>query len=197
MKKRLGDVLIDCKLITNEDLMNALKKQKELNMRLGETLIAMNLVTMDDIIWALGDQLNISYIHLNDNIIDFQFASLFDPDDLLKYSFLPIFKVGDTVTLVMSDPLDYDAIAAIKGIVGEQIVISVSMPEEIEYYIGKIYSSSSPEEGNVFYGTIKNVLKTEVVVEIETYGFLKIPKDRIHLKLRPGKKIKIQLHEVK
>ena len=197
MKKRLGDVLIDCRLITEDDLMMALKMQRELKMRLGETLIAMELVTMDDIIWALGDQLNISYIHLNDNIVDFQFASLFDSDKLLQYSFLPIFKVGDTVTLVMSDPLDYDAIAAIKEIVGDQIVISVSMPDEIEHYIDKIYSISSPSEGNTFYGVIKNVLKNEVVVEIETYGFLKIPKDRVQLKLRPGKKIKFKLQEVK
>ncbi len=67
-KKRLGDILIDCNLITEEQLKQALTFQRDRGMKLGEALSEMGLVTEDDIIWALGNQLNISFIHLNPDI---------------------------------------------------------------------------------------------------------------------------------
>lgn len=61
-KKRLGDLLIDCNFITDEQLSQALSYQKQRGLKLGEALIEMELVTEDDIIWAIGNQLNISQI---------------------------------------------------------------------------------------------------------------------------------------
>jgi type IV pilus assembly protein PilB len=201
MKKRLGDILIDCGLIEEQDLLQALQKQKEEKKRLGEVLIEMGLVTMDDIIWALGDQLNISYIHLNDEIVDIDFASSFSSEFLRQHLFLPIFKVGDRITVVMADPLDYSAQEEIKKELGENVVIALSLPEEIEKYIDELYGKHAKKEnslsfankGGAFCGEIKNVLKNEVVIEVENFGFLKIAKDRIDFLPRVGKKVNLYI----
>lgn len=141
-KRRLGDVLIDCNLITDEQLGTALKAQKKAGTRLGQALIDLKYVTNDDIIWALGDQLNISYIHLTDELIDFDVARSFPEKLIRNHNFLPIFKLGNELTIVMADPLDGDALNVIESLTELDIKIAISASDEINLSIDKIFGSN-------------------------------------------------------
>ena len=65
--KRLGDVLIDAGLITEDQLGHALKQQKETKRRLGDELIAEGVITEAGLIEALQMQLGVelSLIHIS------------------------------------------------------------------------------------------------------------------------------------
>ena len=58
-RKRLGDILIEANVITQEQLMQALAKQKEIGKRLGETLIEMKLTDEMEIAEAIGQQMKL------------------------------------------------------------------------------------------------------------------------------------------
>ena len=86
-KKRLGDILIDCNLITEDQLKEALSFQREHGLKLGEALSQMGLVTEDDIIWALGNQLNISFVHLSPDIVNPEITKLIASDFAREYRY--------------------------------------------------------------------------------------------------------------
>ena len=140
-RRRLGDLLMECGLITQEELQEALAKQKEKKERLGELLITMGLVTNDDIIWALGDQLNISYVHLSEDLVDPNVARSFPLDQMKIHSFIPVFRIGNEITIVMADPLDIDALNSLESLTDEEINISIGSEEEIQNYLGKIFET--------------------------------------------------------
>ncbi|PKK92182.1 MAG: hypothetical protein CVV64_01870 [Candidatus Wallbacteria bacterium HGW-Wallbacteria-1] len=171
-RRRLGDVLIDCNLITEEQLSASLKEQKKLGERLGETLVRLKVVTNDDIIWALGDQLNISYIHLTDQLIDFNLARSFSEKLIRKHKFIPIFKLGNELTIVMADPLDGDALNVIESLTEFEIKVAISAATEIDFYIDKVFgkevetADEDRELGSLLFGSpqislgdIKKLLK--------------------------------------
>ena len=63
--KRLGDVLIDAGLITEDQLGHALKQQKETKRRLGDELIAEGVITEAGLIEALQMQLGVEFVDLS------------------------------------------------------------------------------------------------------------------------------------
>lgn len=138
-KRRLGDVLIDCNLITQDQLSQALKEQRNSGTRLGEALINLGIVTNDDIIWALGDQLNISYIHLTNQIIDVNLAKSFPEKLIRKHKFIPIFRLGNELTIVMADPLDADSLSVIESLTDGEIKIAISAAAEIDEHIDTVF----------------------------------------------------------
>lgn len=144
-RKRLGDVLIECKLITPEQLDAALKEQKESKLRLGELLIKNKLVTQEDIIWALGDQLNISYVHLTDDLVNPQIVKSFPEEQMRTYRFIPIFKMGRELTVVMADPLDIDALNVLESLTSDEINISIGAEKEINDFLDKIFGKKLAE----------------------------------------------------
>ena len=58
-RKRLGDILIEANVITQDQLMQALARQKEIGKRLGETLIEMKLTDEMEIAEAIGEQMKL------------------------------------------------------------------------------------------------------------------------------------------
>lgn len=124
-KKRLGDILIDCNLITLEQLKEALAFQKEKGLKLGAALTTMGLVTEDDIIWALGNQLNISFVHLNPDIVDRAVLEWVTPEFCREYKVLPLYCTGNQLSIVMVDPLDGQAIESLAQKSGKDISVSI------------------------------------------------------------------------
>lgn len=120
-KKRLGELLIDSKLITENDLNKALRLQIAGTRRLGYILIHMGLIKEDQLQAILSEQLDVPIVNV---------ASEFDPHvkKLMpkylcrKYSVIPL-KTGDnnTLTLAMVDPSDSEAVSDIEKYTGKVI----------------------------------------------------------------------------
>jgi len=73
---RLGDLLVDAGVITEDQLMAALKSQKESKRRLGDELIQTNVITERQLIDALMMQLGIDYVDLAETEIPPEMAQL-------------------------------------------------------------------------------------------------------------------------
>ncbi|GAB4281626.1 MAG: ATPase, T2SS/T4P/T4SS family [Candidatus Rifleibacteriota bacterium] len=138
-KKRLGDILIDCNLISEEQLKQALAFQREKGLKLGEALIEMGLVTEDDIIWALGNQLNISFIHLNPGIVDNEVIQMVTPEFALDHRLIPLYKAGNQLSVCMVDPLDSRPIEYLEGKYGVNISVSICTLFDFEQTYAAIY----------------------------------------------------------
>ena len=138
-KKRLGDILVDCNLISDEQLKQALTFQRDKGIKLGEALAEMGLVTEDDIIWALGNQLNISFIHLNADIVDGEVLKMVTPEFSRDHKLMPLYKAGNQLSVCMVDPLDSRPIEYLEGKFGVQLSVSICTAFDFDQTFSAVY----------------------------------------------------------
>jgi type IV pilus assembly protein PilB len=131
-RKRLGEILRDEGLISEEQLQAALEKQKrEEGLRIGEALVAMGAVTAEGVAQAIWQQLQIPYVDLDHYALDPKVIELV-PEKLARaYLALPIFKIGNALTVAMADPLNVIAIDDLRSKTGCEIETVISTEEKI------------------------------------------------------------------
>lgn len=140
VRHRLGDILRDNNIITNQQLEEALLKQNETKSKLGDTLISMGYIKERELIEVLEFQLGIPYVSLYKQYIDPAVTKLIDERFATEHQVLPIKKVMNKLTVAMADPLDYYAIDDLRMITGLQIEPAIASRDEISTLINRIYS---------------------------------------------------------
>ena len=106
---RLGDLLVDAGVITDEQLGAALKSQKQSKRRLGDELIQTGVITERQLIDALMMQLGIDYVDLSTTDISPEMAQILPKNIAKKHSVVPVRTRGDELILAMADPLNFIA----------------------------------------------------------------------------------------
>ncbi|MCM8795026.1 MAG: Flp pilus assembly complex ATPase component TadA [Candidatus Omnitrophica bacterium] len=106
MARLVGERLVEKKIITQEQLQEAIRKQKTDQRPIGEILVSNGIVTEDQLMEVLSEQLGIPFLNIEFYEIDRQVLLLFPKEFLLEHLAVPLFKVHNTVTVAMADPLD-------------------------------------------------------------------------------------------
>ena len=151
-KLRLGDILIEQGYITQEQLDDALKKQKKSKKRLGDYLVSEGILSDSDIAKALHIQLGIEIVELHGMKIDPDVISLVNGSVLRKHNVLPIGfnKNTNELLLAMSDPLDMvaqDDISIITNCTIEpRISTSSAINAVLDKYFGTDEAMSAAEQ---------------------------------------------------
>ena len=151
-KLRLGDILIEQGYITQEQLDDALKKQKKSKKRLGDYLVSEGILSDSDIAKALHIQLGIEIVELRGMKIDPDVISLVNGSVLRKHNVLPIGfnKNTNELLLAMSDPLDMvaqDDISIITNCTIEpRISTSGAINAVLDKYFGTDEAMSAAEQ---------------------------------------------------
>jgi len=142
-KLRLGEALIANGLITQEQLKEAIARQKQSGKRLGEVLIDMHVVTERDITEVLSKQLNVPFIDLSNYIVDPAIAKLVPEHISERHQLIPINKVGNKLTVAMVDPLNILAVDDIALMTGLQVKTVVATPSDIRKALQDAYGAQS------------------------------------------------------
>jgi hypothetical protein len=146
MSAKLGEILVRENLITSQQLREALDYQREHGGRLGSNLIKLGIISDDMITAVLSRQYGVPSINLDLFQIEESTISLIAQEVALKYSVLPISKVGATLTLAMADPTNVFAMDDIKFMTGLNVEPVVASEASIQLAINKYYSSSKAIE---------------------------------------------------
>jgi len=112
---RLGDILREERIITAKQLEEGLAKQKESGGFLGQALVELGHIDQDTLTLVLVKQCKIPHLNLHEYSISNEVLSLIPPELCRKYHLLPVDKMGKILTVAMVDPLDVDALTAIRG----------------------------------------------------------------------------------
>ncbi|AGA59890.1 MULTISPECIES: ATPase, T2SS/T4P/T4SS family [Thermobacillus] len=136
---RLGELLIQAGLITEEQLQEALREGKERNMRLGDVLIAMGYITEQQRIEVLEFQLGIPHVQLYRENIDPRAIQMVPRMLAETHKVLPYRIEGNKLIVAMSDPLDYYAIEELRMATGMWIEPAIVSSEELDHAIRRYY----------------------------------------------------------
>ncbi|MBD5519330.1 MAG: Flp pilus assembly complex ATPase component TadA [Lachnospiraceae bacterium] len=152
-KVRLGDVLVQNGVITEEDLQRGLERQKGSGRKLGETLVDEGITTEENIARALSNQLHYDMVDLQNIEIAQEVLDLVPANVLKKHRAIPIEISPDNMNVLrvaMSDPMDIgamDDINIITNLQVEPVVATMgSVMMAIDQYYGQAEVNSALEE---------------------------------------------------
>ena len=143
-KEKIGQLLLQHTSLTDEQLEEALEVQQDTGMMIGEVLLKKNYIHPHDIIRVICRQINIPYI--NDVKIDQIDAELVIdlPINYTKqHEVLPITKTDDLVTVIMSDPFNFDVLNDLQGLFQKEIKVLVASPLKIQDAINRVYEKAN------------------------------------------------------
>jgi len=137
--KKLGDLLKEEGIIDDFQLEAALSHQRNWGGKLGSILVELEFAREADIARIISEKLKIPYVNLFEPELPQESLKLLKPDVAKKYHVLPLKKEGNSLELVMSDPLDIETMDNIRFITGLKIKPMFAMPSEIRDAIRKYY----------------------------------------------------------
>src|SRR5664280_2699010 len=89
-RKRLGEILQEWGLVTDEQIQTALKMQQESGRKLGECLIQMTVCSAADVCKALALQFDMEYVDLDVVSIGHEVFELIPENIIREYTVLPL-----------------------------------------------------------------------------------------------------------
>ena len=138
-RKRLGDLLLEVGLITEDQLENALQVQKQSKERLGTVILNLGYVSEENMIEVLEFQLGVPRIELKEESVN-RAAALTIPVQMAeKYKVIPVSKEGRKLTLAMVDPTNFYAIDDVRLLAGCEIVPMIAREKDVLRAISKVY----------------------------------------------------------
>ena len=167
-KVRLGELLVNSGVLSNEQLQQALDNPARQGKKLGEFLVDEGIVSEDDLAKALSKQLDLDMIDLQSINVDKEVLNLVPVNVLKKNKIFPFaYKENNfnVLMVAMADPLDYNAIDDINIITNFQVEPVVATTRSIMLAIDKYFGQEEVTEALAAYAKEK---KLDVVEDIAT-----------------------------
>lgn len=161
MLKRLGEILIEAKKISEEELSRALLEQKKYGEKLGKVLVRMGILSEEDILNALSSQLKIQIVKLDEIKIDPEVLKILPKEVANDFLVFPIGRNGNVLQIATADPLDFSAIDEISRMTKMEVEVYLASEAEIKRALEKYYGIKTIIEETI------EAIKEEKVEEAE------------------------------
>lgn len=145
VRKRLGEILREDNLITEEQLQIALNRQKETNERLGQALVSLGFIEQLTLLKVLEGKLGIPFVNISRRMLEPDIVKLIPEQLAQKYKIIPIERQGDKILLAMADPLNVMAVDDVRITTGYDVEPAVAFEAEIDDAIATYYGKGTIE----------------------------------------------------
>ncbi|MFM5138643.1 MSHA fimbrial ATPase MshE [Aeromonas rivipollensis] len=140
LKMRLGDLLVQEQIISDDQLQLALQQQRQTGRKLGTTLIDLGFISEVQLLQFLARQLDVPFFDLNNLTIDGAAVALLPEVQARRYRALAVNLSDDKVTVAMSDPADLSALDAIAALLSpREMVLAVAREGQLLEYFDRLY----------------------------------------------------------
>lgn len=116
--RRFGDILMDRKLITQAQMEEAVRLQNQLGLRMGRILVEKGWVNETQMLSALAGQLGVPFVNLRPGLYDPAAAALVPITTARRLEVLPLFRIGNDLTLATTEPQSVPVADEIEQITG-------------------------------------------------------------------------------
>jgi len=136
-----GRQLVERKLITEEQLDEAIRKQQTTmkHRKLGEILVRLGYISKSHIADALSQQLDIPIVSLNEMEIPERVRSLVDGNIATLYRIVPIEEDGNALVVATADPTNVNNLDNLSRLLDRPIMPRLTTPEEISRALARYY----------------------------------------------------------
>ena len=148
--RRIGELLIDEGLITDEQLQQALALQKESGGKTFEILLREKFLDKEELHSFLSKKSGVPAIELKRLRIEPELVQLIPRDIAMEQYVLPIDKLGRLLTVAMACPIDKRTIAEIEQLTGLRVKAMLARLDEIHAAVNKYYPKEGEEGRETF-----------------------------------------------
>ncbi|MEE4295967.1 MAG: GspE/PulE family protein [Wenzhouxiangella sp.] len=138
-KIRLGDLLVQHKIISEGQLQEALAEQKRSGYKLGRTLVQQGFVGEEQLLKFLGQQLDVPVIDLKHFNFNQKVVQRLPETHARRYRAVALSENEDQVTVAMADPTDIFAFDALSQILKKPIDLVLARESELLSTIDMLY----------------------------------------------------------
>ncbi|MBU0755505.1 MAG: GspE/PulE family protein, partial [Planctomycetes bacterium] len=139
---RIGDLLLKKGLIDESRLEEALDEQKRNPFeKLGETLVRLEFIQEEDLLQIIAEQFDIPWLMIDKGLYDPEIFGIIPPEFCERHQVLPLFKVGDTLSVAVVDPLNIFVVDSLKRLTGLKVQAAIATGEDISRTIRQILNS--------------------------------------------------------
>ncbi len=164
-REKLGDILVQAKLITKEQLEEALQEQKNSGKPIGRILINLEAITENQLAEALAKQKNLPLINLGEYEINLAAATLLQESTARRYRAIPINYDDGKLILAMANPLDINAIDDIRVMTRHEVVPVVSTETDIVNAINHYLQGSMEQAMQTATAEAEEQAEEEEIIE--------------------------------
>lgn len=140
---KIGQILLQSHVITEEQLKQALAKQKRDGGRLGTALVQLGYISEEKLVSFLSKQYGVPSLNLSELRIDPSVIKLIPAEMARKYEILPVSRSGATLTIAMADPSNVFAVDDIKFMTGYNVEIAIANESNISAALGSYYGGGA------------------------------------------------------
>ncbi|HLC26293.1 MAG TPA: ATPase, T2SS/T4P/T4SS family [bacterium] len=155
--ERLGDIFLRQGKLTQDQLEQALSRQRESGERLGSVLVKMGFVSAYELLNVLGNQLRIPLANEDTyKTLDRGVLHLVPEEFARQHALIPLWKEESVLLVAMIDPFDIMVTDRLKFLTGCQIAPFIGVAEEIEVALGEYYRG-----GDTLEEVVRDISATE------------------------------------
>jgi len=160
-KKMFGEILIEKKIVTEEQLKQGLENSKKEGGTLGQALVRMGLVTDDDMKKHLSDYYGVPYVNIKDYEID-KAALASIPENLIrKYRVFPLDKIGNNLTIATTEVTNVVIFDELRMATGCNITPMLTSEQDINSALEKYFGKKTSMED-----ALKQITDQEYDIEL-------------------------------
>ena len=137
----LGAILLERKLVTEEQLTQAMDRQKRTRRRLGRVLVEMGFTTPEAVLEALSGQLGVPSTRVNSYTVNPEAVQALPEKVARKHTAFPLLKVGSTLVVAITSPKNLTALDDLRFASGCEVQMMVAMETEIQSALDKYYGN--------------------------------------------------------
>ena len=140
--KQLGELLLEKGIINQAQLDRALKIQRDKGGLIGQIFVMLGYVKEEEIAQVLTVQYGFPYLPLESYEISADMIKLIPENVAKQYNLIAIDKIGNLLTISMSNPLNAQAVEDIETLSGSKVQVFISTMTDIANAIKKYYGKT-------------------------------------------------------
>lgn len=145
LKEAIIEILLKSKQINKKQIEEALEAQKEKQLPLRQILVEHKIISEEELLSLLSKELYIPTLHLTKYKFDSEITRLIPERMARQYNIIPLSRMGNTLTVAMSDPLNVFALDDLKLLTGCNIDLVLSPTDEIASVIDVQYRAETQD----------------------------------------------------
>lgn len=136
-RKKLGEILLEKGLISEEQIQDALRVQHQQGILFGQALVDQGLITEDRIVAVLIEQFGIPFINPSDYDISTDLLEIFEPAMMRRYQFVPLDSIGAILIVAIAGPLNEELLNTFENETGCTVQPFLTKMSEIDAVLNK------------------------------------------------------------
>jgi len=143
LNDRIGELLVQKNLLSEEQLRRAKEEARTSGTRIGYQITKLGFVEEEKVAEAVSNQYGVPTIELDDFEVDSEVIALIPEEVANKHTILPVNRAGSTLIVAMSDPSNIFAIDDLKFLTGYNVEVVVAAEEAIRRAIDRYYDKGA------------------------------------------------------